>query len=123
MNLPKLKLNRDQFAMGIVTILALLVIGGLAWGFGRQLMYARQMRLEEARLEKIVADEQAAHEALIERLSYVQSEAYVEQWAREELKMTRPGEVLVIINANPNANVNPGDEGDLPDDAQNDDRE
>ncbi|HDQ72166.1 MAG TPA: hypothetical protein ENN19_08725, partial [Chloroflexi bacterium] len=83
MALPKfnLKLSRDQFAMGVVAILALTIIGALVWGFGRQLAYACQMRLEEIRLEKIVADEQAYHEALIERLNYVQSEDYVEQWA------------------------------------------
>jgi cell division protein FtsB len=117
MALPKfkLKLKRDQFTIGIATILALLAVGGLTWGFGRQLMYARQMRLEEIRLEKIVSDEQAAHEALIERLSYVQSETYVERWAREELKMTRPGEILVIANL--------GSESDSPDNAQSDNQE
>ncbi len=33
---------------------------------------------------------------LIAERDYVQSDAFVEQWARDEGKMVRPGEVLVI---------------------------
>jgi len=48
-----------------------------------------QMRNEVAQLR----DEQAA---LIAERDYIRSDAYVEEWARDEGKMVREGEILVI---------------------------
>nr|HID15123.1 hypothetical protein [Anaerolineae bacterium] len=94
MALPKP--NRSQLAVGVAIAIALAIVGGLAWGFGRQLVLARQMRTEETRLEEAVAAEQARHDDLIALLEYVKSDEYVEHWARKEAKMARPGEVAVV---------------------------
>jgi len=97
MSLPKPK--RNQIAAGVAVAVAVAVVGGLAWGFARQIALARQMRMEEQRLEQFVAAEQARHEELVGRAGYVRSDEYVEYWARAEAKMARPGEVAVVVLA------------------------
>ena len=99
MSLPKP--SRNQIAVGVAVVIAVGVVGGLAWGFGRQLVLAQQMRTEERRLEQLVAAEQARHDELVARSEYVQSDEYVERWARVEAKMARAGEVAVVVLADP----------------------
>jgi len=94
MTLPKP--NRSQLAVGVAVVIALAIVGGIAWGFGQQLSLARQMRAEEKRLEQAVADEEARHDDLVAQLEYVKSDEHVEHWARKEMKMARPGEVAVV---------------------------
>jgi cell division protein FtsB len=109
MSLPKP--NRSQVAVGVVVAVAVAVVGGLAWGFGQQLVLARQMRIEEKRLEQLVAAEQARHDELVAQSEYVGSDEYVEHWARAEAKMSRPGEVAVVVltdsSAGPDVDVEP----------------
>jgi cell division protein FtsB len=95
--MPLPKPSRSQVAVGVGVAIAVAIVGGLAWGFGQQLVLARQMRNEESQLERIVAAEQDRHEELAAQLEYAQSDEYVEQWARAEAKMARPGEVVVIV--------------------------
>jgi len=97
--MPLPKPNRNQFALGVTIAITVAIVGGLAWGFGQQLTLARQIRMEEMRLEQMVAAEQAHHNDLAAQLEYVRSSEYVEHWARAERKMTRPGEVAVIVLA------------------------
>ena len=94
MALPKP--NRSQLAVGVAIVIALAIVGGIAWGFGQQLALAQQMRAEEKRLEQAVADEQARYDDLVAQLEYVKSDEHVEHWARKEMKMARPGEVAVV---------------------------
>jgi cell division protein FtsB len=95
--MPLPKPNRGQLAVGVGVAIAVAIVGGLAWGFGQQLVLARQMRIEENHLEEIVAAERARNEELATRLEYVQSDEYVEHWARVEAKMARAGEVADIV--------------------------
>lgn len=88
------KPNSRQLAVSVAVVLALIIVGGIVWGFGRQIMLARQMQEEEDRLEQAVAAEERRQEELLAQLEYVQSDAYVENWAREEAKMAKPGEVV-----------------------------
>jgi len=95
MALPKF--NRKQITIGLAALIALVVISALVWGLGQQLAIARQMRTEEIRLEHAVATKQAHYDDLAARLEYVESDAYVEHWARVEAKMSQPGEVVVLL--------------------------
>ncbi len=106
MALPKP--NHGQFAVSIAAIIALAVMATLVWGFARQLALARQMRVEEVRLEQAMASEQARHDDLAAQLTYVESDEYVEHWARTEAKMARQGEVVVV----PPADVGEEPDGD-----------
>jgi cell division protein FtsB len=94
--MPLLQPKRSHFAVGVALIIALAVVGGLAWGFGQQLALARQMQAEEARLAQAVATEQASNDALAAQLEYAKSDEYVEYWARVEARMAKPGEVAVV---------------------------
>ncbi len=95
MRLPNL--NRSQLAFGLAIVVALAIVGGIAWGFGQQLTLARQMQAEETRLEQTVAAEQARHDELVVQLEHVRSDEYVEHWARAKLKMAKRGEVAVVV--------------------------
>jgi cell division protein FtsB len=94
--MPSAKPNRNRLAIGVVFVIVLAIVGALAWGFSQQLALARQMREEEIRLEQAVATERARNEELLARLEYVKSDEYVERWAREEAKMAKPEEVVVV---------------------------
>jgi cell division protein FtsB len=93
----RLKIDRNRLAVGIAAAVVTTIVGGIVWGFGQQVVRARQMRVEEARLEQAVATKQAYHDELTAQLEYVQSDEYVEQWAREDARMARPGEVAVVV--------------------------
>ncbi len=91
------KLDRNQLAVGIAATVVAAIVVGIVWGVGQQVARARQMRAEEVRLEQAVAAKQAYHDELLVQLEYVRSDEYVEQWAREDAKMARPGEVVVVV--------------------------
>ncbi len=94
--MSRLKLDRNQLAVGIAATVVAAIVVGIVWGFGQQVARARQMRAEEVRLEQAVAAKEAYHDELLVRLEYVRSDECVEQWAREDAKMVRPGEVAVV---------------------------
>jgi len=89
--------GRGRLAVYITLGIAVAIGGGLAWAFSHQIAAARQMQAEELRLEQVVAAKQAHHKALEAQLEYVKSDECVEQWAREDAKMSKPGEVVVIV--------------------------
>jgi len=91
------KPNRSQLAIGIVVVVAFVIAGAFVWGFGQQLTLARQMRVEEMRLEQAVADERDINEDLEARLEYVKSDQCVEHWARAKMNMGKRGEVVVVL--------------------------
>ena len=90
------KLDRGRIAAGAVILVVVLVVGGIGWAFVEQLTLAQELRGEQGKLEVMVATREARRGALTATLAYVQSDEYVEEWAREELKMARPGEVVLI---------------------------
>ena len=94
--MPLLKSNRRLAAI-VAGVAVLIIIGGLAWGFGQQLMLAKQIQEEETQLEYEVATEQAHYDYSVKRLEYVRSDEYVEYWARTEAHMTKLGEVVIVM--------------------------
>lgn len=56
-----------------------------------------KIKQEIRQIEEEISRAEARNEALREELSYLQSDAYVERVAREELGLVRPGETAVII--------------------------
>ena len=83
-------------AIVVITVSLFLVID-----FGRRTAANYQIKAEATLLEKEVADSQSQHTALEARLSYVQSDAYVEEIARTQLKWAREGETVVVVMATP----------------------
>ena len=86
-------ISATQFAAIVVlTIVLFLVID-----FGRRTTAGYYVSQTEKRLEaeiEALLDEQ---ERLKERRDYVQTDAYVEKWAREQAHMVRPGDHRLIV--------------------------
>ena len=95
--MPARKPGSNRVALGLATLITLPLALVLLWGLGQQLLLAHRMRVEERRLEALVAQAQARHDELLARLDYVRSDEYVEHWARAEAGMARPGEVAVVL--------------------------
>ena len=94
MKIPKL--NRFRVALGAGILLTLLIFGGLAWAFVQQVSLAEELRGEMRQLEGAVATQEAKQRYLTATLTYVHTDAYVEEWAREEARMAKSGEVVII---------------------------
>jgi cell division protein FtsB len=89
--------SNQRLAAILAGVIALIIVGGLVWGFAQQLMLAQKIQDEETQLKQEVATEQAYHDYLLDQLEYVKSDEYVEYWARTKAHMTRLGEVVVVI--------------------------
>ena len=83
-------------AIVVITISFFLVVD-----FARRTATIYRIKSEAARLEEEVAEARARSEALEARLRYVQSDAYVEELARTQLKWAQPGETVVVVMATP----------------------
>jgi cell division protein FtsB len=90
------KFDRFRIAMGAGILLVVIIVGGLGWAFFQQLALAEELREETRQLKQAVATQQAHQAHLTATLTYVQTDTYVEEWARTEPGMVKPGEVLVI---------------------------
>ncbi len=89
--------SNQQLATIVAAVGVLVVVGVLVWGFSQQLTLARQMQQEEALLEQDVKVEQDHYDELTSQLEYVQSDEYVEYWARTEARMAKIGETVVVM--------------------------
>jgi cell division protein FtsB len=85
-------------AIVVITISFFLVID-----FARRTAAIYRIKSEAARLEEEVDAARARSQALEARLRYVQSDAYVEEIARTQLKWSQPGETVVVVMATPQA--------------------
>jgi cell division protein FtsB len=94
MKIPKLA--RLRIAMGAGILLVVVIVTGLGWAFFKQLTLGGEFREEAEQLEQALATQEAQQAYLTATLTYVHTDAYVEEWAREEAKMAKPGEVVVI---------------------------
>ncbi len=94
MKIPKL--DRLRIAMGAGILLVVVIVGGIGWAFFQQLALAEELRGETRQLEQALATQHARQDYLTATLTYVQTDEYVEEWAREQARMVKPGEVLVI---------------------------
>jgi cell division protein FtsB len=90
------KLDGVRIAMSAGVLLVVVIVGGLGWAFAQQLRLARELGEEVKQLEQAVATQRAREAYLTATLEYVQSDDYVNDWAREEAKMAKPGEVILI---------------------------
>ncbi len=75
-------------------IIALVLILGINFSSRITASQPLQQTYDEVRREVARLQEEQAR--LIAERDYVRSDVYVERWARDEGKMVRPGEVLVI---------------------------
>lgn len=81
----------------VLTVILLLIVD-----YGRRASTGYYVAQAEEQLKAEIAVELTKNAQLKERLEYVQSEQYVEEWARENGRMAHPGDqpfILVTVEA------------------------
>ncbi len=81
-----------RLLIGGLLLFALLMLSA----FWRAWSLHHDLQAKLATLSPLLAEQEAEHATLVARLTYVASDAYVEEWARVHAGMVEPGEVLVI---------------------------
>ena len=84
-----------QFAAIVVLTITLFLIIDL----GRRTTVGYYVSQAEKDLQADIRAELALKQKLMERLEYVKTDAFVEQWAREQARMVRPGDRPLILVA------------------------
>ncbi|MCR4408391.1 MAG: septum formation initiator family protein [Anaerolineae bacterium] len=79
-----------------LTIIAITLTLSLIVDFGRKATANYRIQQEEARLSKEIAILEARQEELKRWKAIVQSDTFVEQWARQEMHLVRAGETAVM---------------------------
>lgn len=79
----------------IVAVVVATIALFLAADFGRRALDAYRLSRVVSALEEDVAAMRAENEALKERLEYVNTDAYIEEAAREKLQWAKPGDTVV----------------------------
>jgi hypothetical protein len=91
--------KRSNAPISSVQVMFAMILGIgllLAINFSSRITDSQPVQEEYNRIVADIARLEAEQESLIDLRDYVQSDLYVEQWARDHGKMIRDGEVLVI---------------------------
>ena len=85
----------------VVAVVALTLVAALTVDFGRKALdnYHIQRQVEWLRDQVSIAEQ--TNESLQARLEFVSSDAYVEQMARERLRLVKPGEATIVVVSQP----------------------
>ena len=86
-------ISGTQFAAIVVLTIALFLV----IDFGRRATAGYYVSQTEKRLDAEIEALLEQQEALKQRLEYVQTDEYVERWAREQAHMVRPGDRRLIV--------------------------
>jgi type II secretory pathway pseudopilin PulG len=100
--------NSLSFVRILLILMGILALYLLA-SFVRQVAISQQRRSELSELEQAIAAAEEKRAELEKDLTHAQSDAAVEEWAREN-NWARPDEVSVVVVAPP-ASASPGVEG------------
>ncbi len=85
-----IKSLRRKLVYGMIFVVIALIIGASVYN-------VISLKMEEAAAEEQLSALEAEKEALEEELSHVGSNDYIEQQAREQLRMIMPGETLYVL--------------------------
>ncbi len=89
-----------RFSSAQLLIAVILTLGlFLTINFSSRIQLDRELQGIHAQVLAEIADLQIEQQSLAEELKYVKSDAYVEYWARDDGKMIREGEILIIPQA------------------------
>lgn len=88
------RINRNRRI--VLAIIAIIIIGFLGL-VGNNILALNRLKQEKAEKEKELEKLRYQQEALTEELEQVNSDEYIEQQARSDLHMIRPGETLYIF--------------------------
>jgi cell division protein FtsB len=90
--------NRTGQLSGVQIMFAAILAIGLILGlnFTNLVSTSQPLQQKYTDLQSEIQRLEQEQEALLKERDHVRSDAYVESWARDEGKLVRPGEVLVI---------------------------
>ncbi|MEK7164316.1 MAG: septum formation initiator family protein [Patescibacteria group bacterium] len=91
MNIKKLLISKP------ILILEVLVLGYFAFNVGQEMFKKHNIETEISHLENEINKLEKDKNDLNDLLSYVQTDAFVEQEAREKLNLAKAGESLVLL--------------------------
>ena len=92
--------KRKAISLPITQFVAVIVLSisvFLIIDFGQRAATGYRVNQEEQELEAELLALQQTHQGLLNHQQYVQTDAYVEEIARNELKWSKPGETVVVI--------------------------
>ena len=91
----------QQFFSSQMFVIIIAIVAGMVMSqYGRVYYQDYQVKQEIARLEEQTKKMEARKVELLEVLKYVKSDSFVEEKARTELNLVKPGEEVVVV---PNA--------------------
>ena len=90
------KLGRQLTSIQVMLAVALTIGLVLALNFSSRISLDRDLARIHAEFSREIEALRARQGELVSELDYVKSDAYVEYWARDEGKMTREGEFLIL---------------------------
>ena len=109
------KIRGREFPLAqFIAIIVLTISLFLVVDFARRTAATYRIKGEAARLEEEVSEVHTRRQTLEARLTYVKSDAYVEEVARTQLKWARQGEIVVVVMATPMPVPPPAAEGEVP---------
>jgi cell division protein FtsL len=82
---------------GAVIVCVLLVAAAAVYVFGSNFLDLYALNREAARLETLKRNLQKQNAVLREEMKLLQTPAYIEKLAREQLGLVRPGEIAILI--------------------------
>lgn len=95
------KKRQRQLGMGKITKMIILIL--LIWAIAFAALQVYNMYRINADYKKVLIENtklKKERESLKEKLKHVNEPEYIEQQAREQLKMVKPGEVMYILPQN-----------------------
>lgn len=92
MNIKKILTDKRFYV-----IIAVLVLVVLLMNFNQRMVLLTKLRGQEKVLVEEYANLQATQSALETQIAYVNSDAAVEEWAREEGSMVQSGDVPIVL--------------------------
>jgi cell division protein FtsB len=90
-------LYRLFFSRGFVVLIGLLVVS-LGVGYFNTALHTDSVEQEVARLEQELGERKNRRLESLDYLAYVKSDRYVEEKARTELNLIRPGENVIVLS-------------------------
>jgi len=100
---PK-KIRISWVLWGILAVM----VAFLASAFSQAWSVHQALKEKEALLDPMLTEQSDRHTTLEAKLTYVQSDTYIEEWAQSNARMSRPDETLVVFIApTPTATLTP----------------
>lgn len=88
-----------QFVAVIVLSITIFIVVG----FAQRAAAGYHVTKEEEKLAAQLAALEENNKALLKKREYVQTDVYIEEIARNELKWSKPGETVIVVLTPPNA--------------------